>query len=190
MSVKKVLKVTVCGGSAVGKSSIGCRLAGKEPYPDHVSTVGVDFFTQYFPMYSVKINIWDLAGNERFQGITYAYVNGSDILIYVYDMSRRGSVRELRNIHSAYQQRKIPKIKSIVVGNKSDIGNRCMNSGINFAIQLNAPHIVVSAKDNKGLDQLLDTIMSLSGVQPYTQLEPEPEQIAVECINCDKCVIV
>ena len=196
MSIKKVLKVSVCGSSAVGKSSIGCRLSGKEPYPDHVSTIGVDFFTRYLPMYGSKINIWDLAGNDRFQSITYSYVKGSDILIYVYDISELRSIRELQDIYNAYKENKIPKMRSIVVGNKSDKGNNCMNRGINFAFQLGAPHITVSAKDNTGFDQLLDTILSLAQVEPYLQLDPIPE-VEVNYVNindimrsCNRCVIV
>ena len=194
MSIKKVLKISVCGSSAVGKSSIGCRLSDKEPYPEHVSTIGVDFFIKHLPLYSAKINIWDLAGDSRFQSITYAYVKGSDILILVYDMSRPSSVRELREIHEAYKKNKIPNIRSIVVGNKSDMGNSCMNSGINFAFHLGAPHITVSAKNNIGFDQLLDTILSLSRIES-TVTDSIPE-VEVNYINikdimrsCNKCII-
>ena len=193
MSIKKVLKVSVCGSSAVGKSSIGCRLSDKEPHPEHVSTIGVDFFTKYLPTSNTKINIWDLAGNPNFQSITYSYIRGSDILIYVYDMSEFSSIRELRDIYDKYTDHKIHNIQSIVVGNKSDKSERYINDGINFATEIGAPHIIVSAKDNTGIDQLLDTILSLS---PIKEIILEPPEIEVNYINikdvirsCDRCVL-
>ena len=161
MSIKRVLKVSVCGSSAVGKSSIGSRLSDKEPYPEYVSTIGVDFFIKHLPMFGTKINIWDLAGDPNFQSITYSYVRGSDILVYVYDMSRLGSIRELRDIYNKYNDHKINDIQSIVVGNKSDKSERYIKPGINFATEIGAPHITVSAKDNTGIDQLLELFLHL-----------------------------
>ena len=189
MSIKKVLKISVCGSSAVGKSSIGCRLSDKEPHPDHVGTIGVDFFVKHLPLYGAKINIWDLAGDSRFQSITYSYVKNSDILLLVYDMSRLSSIRELREIHEAYKNNKIPKILSIVVGNKSDMGNECMNSGVNFSSQIGAPHVTVISKDNTGFDQLMDTIISMVRIQ--TPLEVEIDYVNIKDImrTCNRCLI-
>ena len=190
MSIQKVLKLSLCGGSAVGKSSIGRRLANQEPDPDHVATIGVDYFARRLPAYNAKIGIWDLAGDTRFEPVTLPYIKGSTIILYVYDLTRYETIKDMRRLYKIYGNIcNVDQIKTIVVGNKRDIEdsyNSCAVAGEKFARKLGVPHIVVSAKKNQGIDGLLSVIV--------TEMELEEVKIEIKIEEkdvrmCDNCML-
>jgi len=161
---QRILKMALCGGNAVGKSSIGARLARQEPDLEHNPTIGVDYFARRLPAYNAKIGIWDLAGDRRFDTITTPYITGTTIILFVYDITRCESVMELRRLHSLYKKvRNLEKVNIIVVGNKMDKGpsayTTCVDRGKTFAIELSAPHVEISAKTGQGLEELLSVII-------------------------------
>ena len=164
MSTQKVVKLSLCGASAVGKSSIGFRLANKEPNMYYVSTIGLDYFSSRLHAYNTRIGIWDLAGDKRFETITTQYIKDSDIILYVYDLTRPSTVLELRKLHQIYEKMdNRDQIKIIVVGNKKDKENTCDHSnslGEIFANELEVPHLIISAKKNSGIYELLSTIVT------------------------------
>jgi small GTP-binding protein len=140
MSTKIVLKVSLCGPNAVGKSSIGSRLSKRVPNQKYVYTIGVDFFARRLPSYNTKINIWDLSGSTRFQDIILPYVRTSNVLLYVYDITRYRTIIDLRKLHELYKKEFIiHKVHIIVIGNKRDNEthyNSCMSLGEKFAKEI------------------------------------------------------
>ena len=181
-----VLKVSLCGPNDVGKSSIGSRLANRVPTQEYVYTVGVDFFARRLPSYNTKINIWDLSGSARFQDITRPYVRTSNVLLYVYDITRYRTIIDLRKLHELYKKEFIThKVHILVVGNKRDDENHynsCMSVGEKFAKEIGAPHLVTSAKTNKGIDELLSAIIKEAGLKKY-------ESAGSTVRRCDQCVV-
>jgi len=160
---QRILKMSLCGGNSVGKSSLGARLAQKEPDLEHNPTIGVDYFARRLPAYNAKIGIWDLAGDRRFDSIIAPYINSTTVILYVYDITRCESVMELRRLHTFYKKlRNLDDVKAIVVGNKKDKGSSpyiCVNRGKAFAAELELPHIEDSATTNEGMDELLSRII-------------------------------
>jgi len=189
MSKQRVLKITLCGESAVGKSSIGCRLANKEPDLDYTATVGVDYFARIVPSYDAKIGIWDLAGNSRFETVTLPYIKCTNTIVYVYDITRPSTVQEMQRLHKIHLRTlgKLGKIKILVVANKNDIENNhntCLEAGKQFADSLGAPHVLVSAKMNKGIDDLLSILMIEMELDTDTKIKNK-EDIRM----CDNCIL-
>ena len=189
MSIPKVLKIAVCGASAVGKSSISCRLAKQEPDSEHVSTIGVDYFAlKRLPDYNARIGIWDLGGDRTFESITVPYINSANLILYVYDLTRSNTVLEIRRLYTSYKKiRDIDQIKSIVIGNKKDKKNVCSycNSlGEKFANDLGAPHMVVSAKKNQGINELLSAIVTEMNLEKVV-----PTKNKDNVRMCDNCFL-
>ena len=169
---RAVFNISLCGASAVGKSSIAKCLAKKKPNLEYLYTIGIDYFTRDLPQYNIKINGWDLAGDKRFNEIIYPFVQNSTVLVYVYDITRQSSVTELEKSHQYYINKgKITK-KIIIVGNKTDLEtnyNSCVKSGEKFAKTIDAAHLVVSAIKNHGINELLQSILNKSGIKKKTQ---------------------
>ena len=66
----RTLKVIIVGPSAVGKTSLLNRFVHDEFILKYKMTIGVDFLTktiEYEPSKFVKLHIWDIGGQERFQ---------------------------------------------------------------------------------------------------------------------------
>lgn len=161
MSIVKVQRLALCGGVGAGKTSIGQRLSEQEPDELYNSTIGVDYFALRLPEYQTRINIWDLAGQLRFQTITLPYVRESDILIYVYDLSSHSSLRDIKNLHETYERLGI-KARIIIVGTKRSKEtqyNSCRTDGEQFAKKLDVPHWVLDSKANLGFDTLRESII-------------------------------
>ena len=64
-----LFKLVIVGNSGVGKSSLVSRFADDKFEPSYISTIGVDFLVKTLKLGDklVKLQIWDTAGQDRFQ---------------------------------------------------------------------------------------------------------------------------
>lgn len=87
---RKKYKCILIGDFNVGKTSV-LRAYMDLPVRGVVSTLGIDFFTKTVAVSGneLYLTIWDTAGAERFHSLTHSYMNGSDIVIIVYDLSKK-----------------------------------------------------------------------------------------------------
>ena len=114
----RIRRLPVVGDSGVGKSSLVKRFAwGHAPqlykWNNDGPTVGVDFFTKSVLVPTrasgdsrdeddnnpneVKLQIWDLAGQERFEDLLPAYYRHGDAVMLVYDVGNRSSFQHLKS---------------------------------------------------------------------------------------------
>ena len=113
-------KCCVVGDHGVGKTSIIHTLLGKSIH-NLQSTIGIDFFstTMLANTKDIYLTIWDTAGAERFHSLMHSYLRGSDIIIVVYDVTKRTAMQRL-----TYWLRQIEHNKPsvvVIVGNKNDL---------------------------------------------------------------------
>jgi GTPase SAR1 family protein len=54
-------------------------------------TIGIDFFTKFinFRENSIRLQIWDSAGQERYKSLIPSYLKGASIIFLVYDVSSK-----------------------------------------------------------------------------------------------------
>jgi small GTP-binding protein len=97
-SIDKVLKILVIGNPKCGKSSIISRYVHQSFDSIYKTTVGADFIrkdisiTLHSTPLRVRIQLWDIAGQDRFQKLTRAYFNNAKGVAIVCDVSRDGTV--------------------------------------------------------------------------------------------------
>jgi len=113
-------KCCVVGDQGVGKTSIIRALLG-QPIHNLQSTIGIDFFstTMLANDKDIYMTIWDTAGAERFHSLMHSYLRGSDIIMIVYDITKRNAMQRL-----TYWLRQIEHAKPatvVIVGNKNDL---------------------------------------------------------------------
>ncbi|UCG04212.1 MAG: GTP-binding protein [Candidatus Heimdallarchaeota archaeon] len=119
-------KICIIGDGGVGKTSLRERLLGEDFESTYLLTIGADFATYETEIENqqFKFQIWDLAGQQRFNVVRSIYYRGSHGAILVFDQSRPESfsnLEEWKNEMYTHVGRKIP---FIVLGNKSDLKNR------------------------------------------------------------------
>jgi len=84
-------KVLVIGDYAVGKTSLIKRYCEGYFTPNYKLTIGVDFAVksvEWDEATNVSLQLWDIAGHERFGTMTRVYYKYAIAAIIVYDLSR------------------------------------------------------------------------------------------------------
>ncbi|XP_075790144.1 ras-related protein Rab-17 isoform X2 [Pelodiscus sinensis] len=85
-----VYKVVLLGTTAVGKSSLAFRYV-KNDFRESMPTVGCSFFTQLVCLETttMKLEIWDTAGQEKYQSVCHLYYRGANAALLVYDITQK-----------------------------------------------------------------------------------------------------
>ena len=94
-----LMKVCLLGDGAVGKTALRERYLGKEFTSSYLMTIGADFAVQKTLVKDkeVKFQIWDLAGQERFNSVRSLYYSGSHGALFVFDVTRPESYQNIIN---------------------------------------------------------------------------------------------
>ena len=81
------LKAIFVGDTGTGKSSLMYRLAKDEFQDPHTCTIGCAFLYHEIPSTGIRLQLWDLAGNERFRSTPPNFARQSDIIFACIDVS-------------------------------------------------------------------------------------------------------
>ncbi len=121
------VKCVVLGDQGVGKTTLATVFNQGYFDPDTQSTIGVSFVSKNLKLIgkdqSIKVQVWDTAGLERFFSIVASYIRDSYIALMVFDMTRRESWDNLvkwKNELDKYNKYKGIPIP-VLIGTKSDL---------------------------------------------------------------------
>ncbi|XP_046887900.1 ras-related protein Rab-25-like isoform X2 [Hypomesus transpacificus] len=120
-----VFKVVLIGESGVGKSNLLSRFAKNEFNHDSRTTIGVEFSTRTVQLngLTIKAQIWDTAGLERYRAITSAYYRGAVGALLVYDVTKHLTYETAERWLKELYDHADPHIVVMLVGNKSDLAS-------------------------------------------------------------------
>ncbi|XP_042704934.1 nuclear ubiquitous casein and cyclin-dependent kinase substrate 1 isoform X2 [Chrysemys picta bellii] len=85
-----MFKVLIIGDATVGKTSLVQRYANDSFNKHYKSTVGVDFalkVVQWSESETVRLQLWDIAGQERFTSMTRLYYREASACIIMFDVT-------------------------------------------------------------------------------------------------------
>ncbi|KAK2844982.1 hypothetical protein Q5P01_011641 [Channa striata] len=119
-----VLRVMVLiGESGVGKSNLLSRFTKNEFSHDSRTTIGVEFSTRTVRLsgFTIKAQIWDTAGLERYRAITSAYYRGAVGALLVYDITKHLTYESVERWLKELYEHADPHIVVMLVGNKTDL---------------------------------------------------------------------
>ena len=156
-------KIILLGESAVGKTSIITRLTKNKFMDLSISTIS-EYFTEKkmeINGTTIKLEIWDTAGQEKYRSLVRNYYNGCDAAILVYDITDRNSFNEMQNYWHKEILKNCPNIILGVAGNKFDLFETEQvkeKEGKEFANKFGAIFYSTSAKENVGIDALFKDI--------------------------------
>ena len=94
-------KVVLLGESGVGKTCIIARFINNTFEENLISTTGASYAgkTMVFDEYegkSIKFEIWDTAGQEKYRSLTKIFYKDAAVAILVYDITRKESYEEIQ----------------------------------------------------------------------------------------------
>jgi Ras-related protein Rab-1A len=117
----------------------------------HLTTIGVDFKVRTVCIgdKTVKLQVWDTAGQETFRTITSNYYRGAHGILLVYDVTDRNSFTAIQRWLDEVKQYASEDADKQLVGNKIDMEERRQVSseeGERLASERNMPFLETSAK--------------------------------------------
>lgn len=163
-----LFKVVVLGEGAVGKTAIVTRFSHGFFRTDYKTTIGSQFAVKNIDIPAegggygalVKLQIWDVAGQSRFQILRPMYYRGSSGGVLVYDVSRRRTFLVLEEWLKELEAAVGKKIPLVLVANKTDLPDRVVepSEGREFVQRHSMPYLESSAKTGEGIIDIFDNL--------------------------------
>lgn len=162
MSYSYLFKYIIIGDTAVGKSCILLQFTDKRFQPTHELTIGVEFGSRTLTIgeMTLKLQIWDTAGQESFRSMTRSYYRGACGALLVFDLTRRESFNGLKKWLDEARRNAIPNLVIILIGNKCDLDQKravAKEEGEAFAKANGIVYVETSAKTSENVDEAFMT---------------------------------
>uniref|UniRef100_A0A8C7FG21 Ras-related protein Rab n=1 Tax=Oncorhynchus kisutch TaxID=8019 RepID=A0A8C7FG21_ONCKI len=130
-------KILVIGDLGVGKTSIIKRYVHQNFSPNYRATIGVDFALKVlnWDQETVRLQLWDIAGQERFGNMTRVYYREAMGAFIVFDMTRPSSFEAVtkwkEDLDSKLTLANGKNVAAVLLANKCDQGRDVLtNNGI------------------------------------------------------------
>jgi Ras-related protein Rab-2A len=126
-------------------------------------TIGVEFGSKAISIRdkSIKLQIWDTAGQESFRSITRSYYRGAAGALLVYDIARRDTFDHILKWYEEANKNASPHMVILLVGNKCDLEHRrsvTFQEGADFAKEHNMIFIETSAKTSENIEKTFEIL--------------------------------
>ena len=202
-------KIVFVGDICVGKTSIMNRFISDEFFEEYdvillykykinnnlkiQATIGVDFATKMieFRDNTIKLQIWDSAGQERYKALIPSYVRGAAIIFIIYDISDPKSFLNIEAWINFIKQVNTDESLLILCGNKNDLDRQVnYKDGHDLAKKNGMMFFETSAKTSNNINLMMFT--AISKLPFFSQFEIDPENLIkeLENLNCKNTKIV
>ena len=165
---KNLIEITIIllGEASVGKTSIVERYLNNSFSEKYKCTVNVDFKTKIInedENTSVKLNIRDTAGQEKFRSLTKAYYHDCEGAFIIFDLTRKNTFNYVQNWINELNNNANKDINIIILGNKLDLSvQRDISSeDIKKAFQNEYYYFDVSAKNGNNISLAFEKMIKL-----------------------------
>ena len=166
MSDTDVLKVVLIGESGTGKTSIIQRFSYNLFDSNCASSISSQYISKTIDLkdfnQSLKFDIWDTAGQEKYRSMAKLFYKDAKIILFVYDITSLNSFNELRNYWiTQVKENCEPNILFGVVANKNDLYNDQQvpkEEGVKLADEIGGIFQMTSAKSGNGINNLFNNI--------------------------------
>ena len=158
MNYTNIKRIILVGDSNVGKSCFVERLKTNNFEKNYFPTISVEVNDLDYLKY--KLNIWDTAGQKKYQGIKEGYYFNTNCFILMFSLN---SISTFNNVKHWYKEiRKIcPNTPIILCGNKLDKKNQNINFNKNFEnLNINS-YFEISVAKKENLNKVLDKEIEL-----------------------------
>ncbi|MFX0182035.1 MAG: Rab family GTPase [Candidatus Hodarchaeota archaeon] len=125
-SHRSLLKICLVGDGGVGKTAILQRFLGAGFRNTYQLTIGAEIAVHSMVIddQTIKFQIWDLAGQSRFEFVRPIFYKGSHAVIMVFDRTRQDTLINLWSWRKEVLTNVGHEIPIILLGNKSDLEDK------------------------------------------------------------------
>lgn len=199
-----LLKILIVGDGNVGKSSFVHRYVNGAFSKNYKMTMGVDYSVKlllWSDKEKVRLQLWDIAGQERFISMNRIYYKGALGCVVMFDVTSSASFLSCRHWKRDLDNKAMlpngDSIPCILLANKCDLSQRVVSAdSIDRFSKANGfvTWMEVSVKENKNVGEAMRTLVqqilsvqsSLDPPQPRPQDSVYP-QLDSECNRAAGC---
>ncbi|XP_073928177.1 ras-related protein Rab-17 isoform X1 [Castor canadensis] len=122
------------------------------------------FFTKVVDLgaSSLKLEIWDTAGQEKYHSVCHLYFRGANAALLVYDITQKDSFHKAQQwLAELEKEHPVGEVVVMLVGNKTDLGEQrevTLQEGKEFAESKNLLFMETSAKLNDQVSEVFSTV--------------------------------
>uniref|UniRef100_W5N062 Ras-related protein Rab n=2 Tax=Lepisosteus oculatus TaxID=7918 RepID=W5N062_LEPOC len=185
-----LFKILVIGDGQVGKTSLVQRYVNDRFSKHYKSTVGVDFAVkvlQWSDTETVRLQLWDIAGQERFTSMTRIYYREAAGCIIMFDVTNPTTFHNClnwkRDVDSKVMLTDGSPVPCILLANKCDLSSwEVTHDSIE---QFSKGHgfigwVETSAKDNKNINEAMSVLVNKMMTQPGVRREAQGGRIQLD----------
>ena len=156
-----LFKLILIGNSGVGKSSILQRYMNKTFEESYKCTIGVDFLMKSIELKgkTVKLQLWDTAGQEKYKSMVASYYRGANVALVVFDITSHSSFESLPLWIENYYKNGPEQKNIILIGNKKDMADQrqvTQEEAEEFSETNNMIYFETSAKEGDNIDYVFN----------------------------------
>ena len=156
------------GDASVGKTSFTKRFCYNLFNPSERLTIGVDFHVKTIDLHGkkIKLQIWDVGGEERFRFLLPTYCLGANAAFLLYDVTRSQTLDNITEWTNIVRQKSGP-IPIMLVGSKIDLGDAQREVIREYGIQVAEKNNMdsfgeISSKSGQNVDKTFEVLTELT----------------------------
>mmetsp|Transcript_12598 Transcript_12598/g.32218 ORF Transcript_12598/g.32218 Transcript_12598/m.32218 type:complete len:223 (+) Transcript_12598:46-714(+) len=183
----QLYKVLVIGDYGVGKTSVIRRYTEGFFTPNYKLTIGVDFALKNIDWEDgskISLQLWDIAGHERFGHMTHVYYKYAIAAIIVFDLGRpptfESVVKWQKDLNEKVMLANEEPVPTILLANKCDMSHDVDKEKLDQFCKDNGflAWFATSAKINKNIDEAMHFLTEeILKVAQANQQPIQPENV-------------
>ncbi len=178
-SVNFVLKIIVIGEPATGKTSLVKKYISGHFSQDYRASIGTNMYIKKVKLDSgeeAKIQLWDIAGQEKWIKMRHIYYRGAQGALVLGDLTREKSFDQIESFWREDLLKYCPDIPVILIANKNDLKAETSNEKVDaVGEKLEAISVIyTSAKTGDNVEQAFKTI-SEKVYERRIKINPDPQ---------------
>ena len=156
-------KIVLLGEPGVEKTALAQRFCFDLFNPSEKLTVGVDFYVKTIELQGkkIKLQIWDVGGDERFKFLIPTYCNGANAVMIIFDITNTKSLNQISELTQIVRER-AGNIPIMLIGSNLDLKEvRELNreEGIEIVNKYNlSSYSEISTKTGQNVEKSFETL--------------------------------
>jgi small GTP-binding protein len=168
------IKISIIGEGYVGKTSFRKQYLGQGFSTEYLATLGADFAIKNVVHVNGiiwRLQIWDIAGQPRFDKIRKNFFTGSQIAFVMYSIDDKKSYKLVTDwVNELWDNNGRGKIPVLLIGNKIDLresledsispeDGKKIQSEIESIVDFKVPFLETSAKTGENVEKAFQEII-------------------------------